>query len=66
MIFIFYIILGAVLLVLDYAEIVDEFWSGMGLALLIVGALRLIKTYRLSKNDEYREQFEIEVKDERN
>ena len=51
---------------LGIAEIVDEFWSGMGSALAIVGALRLLRFYRLKKNESYREKMETAATDERN
>ena len=58
--------LGGVLLVLGCFEVVDSFWSGMGAALIVVGALRLIRAYRFSKDVSYREKVEIETGDERN
>ena len=58
--------LGGVLLVLGCFEVVDSFWSGMGTALMVVGALRLIRAYRFSKDASYREKVEIETGDERN
>ena len=61
-----YIILGGILIGLSFAGVVDEFWNGMGLALLIVGVIQLIRRYRLEKNEAYREKMEIEVSDERN
>lgn len=61
-----YIIIGFILFVLGFAEIVDEYWSGMGSALLVIGILRLIRRYRINKNEAYREKLEIEEKDERN
>ena len=63
---IIYIIIGAVLIGLACFEKVDEFWSGMGSALVVIGALRLIRYYRFKKNEAYREKIEIEEKDERN
>ena len=57
---------GLVLMGLGFAEIVDEFWSGMGSALLVIGAIRLLRFYRLKKNDSYREKMETAVTDERN
>ena len=59
-------ILGCVLLVLGCFEVVDPFWSGMGTALMVVGALRLIRAYRFTKDASYREKVEIEIGDERN
>lgn len=60
------IIIGIVLFGLSCFEMVDEFWSGMGSALLVIGALQLIRCYRFNKNEAYREKIEIEEKDERN
>ena len=34
---------GLALFGLGFAEIVDEFWSGMGSALVVVGAVRLLR-----------------------
>ena len=60
------LIAGLVLTGLGLAEIVDEFWSGMGSALLVIGVIRLLRYYRLKKNDAYREKMETAVTDERN
>lgn len=60
------LIAGLVLIGLGFAEIVDEFWSGMGSALLVIGAIRLLRYYRLKKNDAYREKMETAATDERN
>ena len=57
---------GLVLMGLGFAEIVDEFWSGMGSALLVIGIIRLLRFYRLKKNDGYREKMETAQTDERN
>lgn len=59
------LILGAVLVVLSIAGVTDEFWSGMGSALLVVGAARLLRSHRLKKNASYREKMEIAETDER-
>ena len=61
-----YIVLGAVLLVLGMMEMVDEFWSGMGGALIAVGVVRMVQFFRYRNNEEYREKAEIAAKDERN
>ena len=60
------LIAGLSLIVLGCAEIVDEFWSGMGSALAVIGIIRLLRFYRLKKNDSYREKMETAVTDERN
>ena len=63
---IIYVMIGVILLGLDFAGMVDEFWSGMGFALITVGVIQLIRRYRLEKNEAYREKIEIETNDERN
>ena len=63
---IFYIIFGAVLLGCGIFEIVASFWSGMGGALIGIGAIRTLQFVKLCKNEEYREKIETETKDERN
>lgn len=63
---IIYIVLGVVLLGLGVTEVVDPFWSGMGGALIGVGVIRTIQILRYSKDEAYREEKEIEAKDERN
>ena len=60
------LIAGLALIGLGVAEMVDEFWSGMGSALAIVGGIRLLRYHRLKKNDSYREKMETAVTDERN
>ena len=61
-----YIVLGAVLLVLGAADIIDAFWSGMGSALIAVGLIRSIHFFRFRKDEAYREKCELEKTDERN
>lgn len=57
--------LGLVLTLLSGLEALDEFWSGMGSALLVIGGIRLFQGYRLSKSETYREQWEVAQTDER-
>lgn len=63
---IFWVVIGLVLIVCGIFDIVDSFWSGMGGALIAVGAIRLIQYFKYSRNPEYREKMEIERNDERN
>lgn len=63
---IFWVIAGVVLLVCGIFDIVDSFWSGMGGALIGVGAIRMIQFVKFRKDPEYREKIETETKDERN
>ena len=60
------LMVGIVLIILGIFEIVDEFWSGMGSALFVMGCIRLLRAHRLNKNEVYREKMEIEMNDERN
>lgn len=57
---------GVTLTGLGMAEILDEFWSGMGSALFIIGAIRLLRYHRLKNNRVYRERMETDINDERN
>lgn len=61
-----YLIIGVLLIGLSFAGMVDEFWNGMGSALLVIGVIQLIRRHRLDKNEAYREKVEIETNDERN
>jgi len=61
-----YVLFGAVLFGLGFTGIVDEFWSGMGSALIAVGVIRMIHFLRYHKDEEYREKKRIEAADERN
>ena len=63
---ILWVILGGILVGLSFAGITDEYWSGMGSALLTVGILQLLRWNRLRKNAAYREKMEVERNDERN
>ena len=60
------LVAGLALIGLGFAEIVDEFWSGMGSALAVMGIIRLLRFYRLNKNTAYREKMETAATDERN
>lgn len=60
------ILAGFVLLGMGIAGKVDEFWSGMGGALIGIGSLYMIQSIRCQKNEEYRETMNAERNDERN
>ena len=62
---ILWLVLGLPLIGLSIAGLVDSFWSGMGSALLVIGACRLLRAHRLSKSEEYREKMETYETDER-
>ena len=60
------ILAGIILLGLGIAGIVDEFWSGMGGALIGVGAMRMTQIVRYQKSEAYRENVNTQRHDERN
>lgn len=60
------IIVGAALFICSMFGVVDEFWSGMGTSLLIIGIIFLIRNIKYKTNEEYREKIDIEYNDERN
>jgi hypothetical protein len=56
-----------VLFALSMANILDSsYFSGMGVALAVVGTLQIIRNLRYRKDKEYKEKIDIEVTDERN
>ena len=62
---IIWLAIGLPIMGLSIAGIVDEFWSGMGTALVVIGLCRLLRAHRLNKNEEYREKMETFETDER-
>ena len=62
---IIWLLLGLALTVLCCLDTLDEFWSGMGSALMVIGIVRLLRSYRLGKSAVYREAREVAETDER-
>lgn len=62
----FWLLLGAVLVVCSMTEVVDSYWSGMGGGFVGVGIAQLIRHIRYRKNEDYREKVDVETNDERN
>ncbi len=60
------IVIGAGLIIANLLGWLDEFWSGMGSGLLVVGVLFLIRHIRYRTNDTYRKAVDTELDDERN
>ena len=60
-----WLLFGLVLTILCSLITLDEFWSGMGSALMVVGIVRLLRSYRLHRSDKYREKREVAATDER-
>ena len=63
---IFWVILGAVLLIVAVTEKLDSRYAGMGGGLLVVGALQIARNLRYRRDPAYREKIDTEVSDERN
>ena len=61
-----WIVLGMVLFGCGLAELVDEFWSGMGGAMMGMGIVRMIQMIRYQKNADYKEAVDTAKCDERN
>ena len=60
------IVIGAVLVGCSFLDLVDEFWSGMGAALVVVGAIFLLRSVKYHTNEKYREEIDTQNADERN
>ena len=63
---IFWIVLGAVLAVVQFGPQQDSYWSGLGIALLAVGVLQLARRIKYHSNEQYRENVDTQNSDERN
>lgn len=61
-----WIVIGVVVSVCSWFDIVDSYWTGMGSALLIVGTIQLIRQLRYKKDADYREKVDTNNQDERN
>ena len=61
-----FMVVGLTLVVLAFLGMLNDFWNGMGSALVIVGAVRLLRDHRMNKNEAYREKVEVAATDERN
>ena len=60
-----WLLLGLILTALSYWIALDEFWSGMASALMVIGVVRLLRCYRLGRSETYREKREVLATDER-
>ena len=63
---ILYVAIGATLGTCGELGVIDQFWNGLGAALVVVGALRLIRQIRYTTNTEYKEKTDTAISDERN
>ena len=60
------IAVGATLLTLAIAGVLDSFWGGIGASLLVMSILRLSQLYLYKTDKAYHEKMDTEVSDERN
>ena len=63
---ILYILIGGALMVCNLLNTIDDYWSGMGFAFVIIGVLQLIRLIRYQTNPQYKENTDTAVQDERN
>ena len=60
------IAIGICLTVCGIIGIVDEYWNGMGTALIVVGVFQIARNIRYKVDENYRENADVQAKDERN
>ena len=60
------VIIGITLFVCSLLNLVDEYWSGFGVAMLVVGVLFLLRNIKYHTNENYREEIDTQNNDERN
>ena len=58
--------IGIILAVCGYTGFIDEYWGGMGTALIMVGAIMLLRQIRYRTDEMYKENVDVQVNDERN
>lgn len=63
---VFWILLGAILNLCYFAGVVDDYWSGMGFTLVVVGCMQLARHIRYRTDETYREKVDVANTDERN
>ena len=61
-----YFIIGASIGICGEFAFVDPSWSGMGTALIVIGAVQMIRIVRYNTNAQYKEETDTAVNDERN
>lgn len=50
----------------EYFDIIDSFWSGMGIGFVVVSVIRLVQIGRYKKDPEYAKELTVKNNDERN
>ena len=61
-----YFIIGAGIGIYGEFVPIDSYWSGLGVALVVVGALQMIRIIRYNTSPKYKEETDTAVQDERN
>lgn len=61
-----YFIIGASIGIYGEFATIDPYWSGLGVALMVVGALQMIRVIRYNASAKYKEETDTAVNDERN
>lgn len=61
-----WIVLGLALMGAHAAGLTDDYWSGMGTVLFVVGALQMIRWIRYETDKAYKARMDVEAGDERN
>ena len=60
------IAIGFILTVCGHYGIIDEYWSGMGTALVFIGCIMMFRQFKYKTNASYKEKVDTETNDERN
>lgn len=63
---ILYGVIGISLIVCNLFHAVDDYWSGMGAALLVISVLQVLRLIRYKSDPQYKEATDTAVNDERN
>jgi len=61
-----WIVLGLALMGAHAAGLTDEYWSGMGTVLFVVGIFQMIRQIRYETDKAYKAHVDVEAGDERN
>ncbi len=61
-----YFIIGASIGIYGAFRTIDSYWSGLGTALAVVGALQMIRIIRYNASAKYKEETDTAINDERN
>lgn len=60
------LIVGIMLNICGFSGLLDEYWSGMGTALIVISIIQLARQFKYKTNKTYREAVDTERNDERN